>query len=281
MNLEHTTFNFAKKDAGNGVFLFVLTSLKNTVYQRIKVSQTKSLLICLHRFNTRQQPDYDLENMKRKLSLNKVKVSRQTEIAPGVFVLSFPRPWDFVAGQVLGIGAHETDEARLYSIASGELDDEVDILYNINPDGKLTPWLAKVNTGDNIWVSEPFGSFTGTGEPGWWIASGTGIAPFSAMFRTGLTAGKKLLHGGRDLHSFYFHEKFKSTFGDNYVRCCSREEGPEIYPGRLTKYLSEQEQLPANEKYYLCGSAEMVVEVRDLLISKGIPFNNIISEIYF
>ena len=37
--------------------------------------------------------------MKRKLSLNKVKVSRQTEIGPGVFVLSFPRPWDFVAGK--------------------------------------------------------------------------------------------------------------------------------------------------------------------------------------
>ena len=219
--------------------------------------------------------------MKRKLDLKKVRISRQTQIAPNVFVLSFPRPWDFIAGQVLGIGAHATDEARLYSIASGELDDEVDVLYNINPEGKLTPWLSKIDTGDNIWVSEPFGSFTGTGEPAWWIASGTGIAPYSAMFRTGLYAGKKLLHGGRDLESFYFHEKFKPLLGDNYVRCCSRQEGPGIYHGRITQYLSELETLPVDEKYYLCGSAEMVVEVRDILIARGIPFDKIISEIYF
>lgn len=219
--------------------------------------------------------------MKRKLNLNKVKVSRQVQIAPGVFVLSFPRPWDFTAGQVLGIGAHANDEARLYSIASGELDEEVDVLFNINPDGKLTPWLAKIAAGDNIWVSEPFGSFTGTADPAWWIASGTGIAPFSAMLRTGLVSGKKLIHGGRSLDSFYFHEKFKPLLGDNYVRCCSRDSAPDIYDGRITKYLSELNQLPANEKYYLCGSAEMVVEVRDILIEKGIPFDNIISEIYF
>ena len=219
--------------------------------------------------------------MKKRLELKKVKVLRQREIAPGVFVLSFARPWDFSAGQVVGISARETDDARLYSIVSGELDDEVDILYNIYPEGKLTPWMSRLNTADNIWVSEPFGAFTGSEEAAWWIASGTGIAPFSAMFRTGLTNGKKLLHGGRDLNSFYFSESFQPVLGENYIRCCSREEGPGIYSGRLTKYLSECEHLPASEKYYLCGSAEMVVEVRDILIGRGVPFDNIISEIYF
>ncbi|MGE5318289.1 MAG: ferredoxin--NADP reductase [Chloroflexota bacterium] len=219
--------------------------------------------------------------MKTKLKLIKVKVLKQREIAPGVFVLSFARPWDFTAGQVVGLGGHETDEARLYSIASGELDDEVDILYNINPDGKLTPWMAQLNTADTLWVSEPFGSFTGSGEPGWWIASGTGIAPFISMFRTGLYKNKKILHGGRNLQSFYFHELFEPELKENYIRCCSREFSPTIYNGRITQYLREHSDLPANEKYYLCGSAEMVVDARDILIEKGIPFENIVSEIYF
>ncbi|PKP46635.1 MAG: oxidoreductase [Bacteroidetes bacterium HGW-Bacteroidetes-11] len=219
--------------------------------------------------------------MKTKLELQKVKVLRQTEISPGVFVLSFPRPWDFVAGQVIGISSRETEDARLYSIASGELDDEVDILYNINPDGKLTPWMSRLNTADSIWVSKPFGSFTGAAGPAYWIASGTGIAPFRSMFRTGLTAGKKLLHGGRDLKTFYFEDEFLDRLGNDYVRCSSREAGSGAYHGRLTKYLTDCGTLPIDELYYLCGSAEMVVEVRDILIARGIPFDNIISEIYF
>lgn len=219
--------------------------------------------------------------MKTKLKLSKIKVLRQREISPNVFVLSFARPWDFTAGQVIGLSAHETDEARLYSIASGELDEEVDILYNINPEGKLTPWMAQLNTADNLWVSEPFGSFAGSGEPAWWIASGTGIAPFASMFRTGLHKNKKLIHGGRDLQSFYFEDMFQPELQENYIRCCSREYSPDIYHGRITQYLKEHPALPANEKYYLCGSAEMVVDARDILIEKGIPFDNIVSEIYF
>jgi len=40
----------------------------------------------------------------------------------------------------------------------------------------------------------------------------------------------------------------------------------------------ENQKLTLNYMYYLC---EMVVQVRDLLIAKNIPFENIISEIYF
>ena len=35
------------------------------------------------------------------------------------------------------------------------------------------------------------------------------------------------------------------------------------------------------QKYYLCGSAEMVVECREILLGKGIAFSNIVAEIYF
>nr|NQU89377.1 oxidoreductase [Bacteroidota bacterium] len=54
-----------------------------------------------------------------------------------------------------------------------------------------------------------------------------------------------------------------------------------VFHGRITKWLSEAESLPINRKYYLCGSAEMVVEVRDILIEKNVPYGNIVAEIYF
>jgi ferredoxin--NADP+ reductase len=70
-------------------------------------------------------------------------------------------------------------------------------------------------------------------------------------------------------------------WGENYIRCCTAETDEGVYPGRVTQFLEEQAGLDPAIKYYLCGSAEMVVEARDILISKGIPFEHIISEIYF
>jgi ferredoxin--NADP+ reductase len=218
---------------------------------------------------------YDLE-------LYPVKVESNNEIAPGVYVLSYPRKHSFIAGQVVGISIRSGGEPRLYSIASGNRDDMIRLLYNIKPDGELSPNLAEIKAGDTLFASAPFGSFYGTSRPAVFIASGTGVAPFASMIRSGLDEDKTLIHGGRTLDSFYFNDEFSDVLGkENYIRCCSREKGEGVYQGRLTNYLQEQEHLDPQRKYYLCGLAEMVVETRDLLIEKGIPYENIIAEIYF
>jgi ferredoxin/flavodoxin---NADP+ reductase len=218
---------------------------------------------------------------KALIKLKAVTIISNTEIAHNVFILSFKRDFNFRAGQVLGLALLPTDDARLYSIASGENDLNVNILYNIKPGGKLTPNLATLRPDDTLWISVPFGTYEGSSEPGYWIAAGTGIAPFISMYRSGMGNNKTLLHGGRTLDSFYFSSELKRDFGTNYVRCCSQEEGEGVYHGRVTQYLDEMDNLPTDQKYYLCGSAEMVIECREILLSKEIPFSNIVAEIYF
>lgn len=209
------------------------------------------------------------------------EVTQLEKISNGVFVLSYKRKHDFVAGQVVAITVDKDDEPRLYSIASGEKEDEVRILFNVVPKGKLTTQLSELIKGQDIYVSEPFGKFTGSAEAAYWIAAGTGIAPFASMFHSKLAKDKILIHGGRTLDSFYFKDKFERVFGHQYIRCCSQEKGEGVYEGRLTSYLKSMEDLPSSHNYYLCGSAEMVVETRDILIQKGVPFDRIIAEIYF
>ncbi len=218
---------------------------------------------------------------KPLIKLKAVTILSNTEISPNVFVLSFRRDLAFRAGQVLGLAMQANDDARLYSIASGENDENTDILYNIKPGGKLTPNLAILEPGDVLWISPPFGTYEGSSEPAYWIAAGTGIAPFISMYRSGMGDNKILIHGGRTLDSFYFSDSLLNDFGARYVRCCSQQQAEGVYAGRVTQYLEEAEELPLDQKYYLCGSAEMVVESREILISKGIPFNNIVAEIYF
>jgi ferredoxin--NADP+ reductase len=54
-----------------------------------------------------------------------------------------------------------------------------------------------------------------------------------------------------------------------------------VFPGRVTDYLKTLENLPKDCPFFLCGKALMVVEVRDLLIAKGVPYEKIMAEIYF
>lgn len=212
--------------------------------------------------------------------LKEYSLTGNMEISPGVHLITFRRPWSFLPGQVVKIALNNNHPPRIYSLCSGSNERHAAVLFNIKEDGLLTPKLAALIPGEKILVSEPYGSFLGTAEPAWWIATGTGIAPFYSMLRSGLGKNKKLIHGVSLLNQFYFEDELEEAFEDNYVRCCSRESSCNTFPGRVNDYISGLEKLP-DVKYYLCGKALMVVEMRDLLISRGIPFENIQAEIYF
>jgi ferredoxin--NADP+ reductase len=217
---------------------------------------------------------------KTKLKLKPVTVTSNREIAPGVFVISFKRDFSFIPGQVVAVAMNPDDQYRFYSIASGMQESEIHLLFDLKPGGQLTPQLAELQHGETFYCSAPTGNFYGTAKPAVWIAAGTGIAPFISMWRSGLKRDKLLVHSGRFLHSFYFEDEFQSL-GADYIRCCTREPGEGVFHGRINQWIAGQKKLPDNRRYFLCGSAEMVVDTRDALIEKGISYENIIAEIYF
>jgi len=214
-------------------------------------------------------------------TLSKKQVISVIAIADDVYILSFARDFAFSAGQVVAIDLVPDGQPRLYSIASGEYDTNVEILFDERPDGQLTPLLSNLKAGDTIYVSEPFGTFQCNKQEAVWIAAGTGVAPFVSMMRSGLGFNKTLIHGGRVDANFYYSDELEPVLNSRYIRCCSQQEDTRYFRGRLTEWLGNQTNLSAKIQYYLCGSAEMVVQVRDILIDKGVPFRNIISETYF
>ena len=206
-------------------------------------------------------------------------VTSHVEISPNVFLLGVKRQFDFLPGQTVKIGLSDSEPPRIYSICSGNQDDELNILYNIKDDGSLTPQLAHLNPGDAIEISEPGGTFVGTDDSALWIATGTGIAPFYSMLRSGQGQNKTLVQGARFGNQFYFSNDWKNALGENYHRYCSGEEVEGARRGRVQQYLDGAEL--SQDRIYICGQAQMCVEVRDLLIAKGVPFGNIVVEIYF
>lgn len=220
------------------------------------------------------------QSRKKEPPLHKQTITNNEEISPGVHVISYRRNKAFLPGQVVKIAVDNTQPPRIYSICSGNQEDEIRILFNIKEDGYLTPKLAALIPGDVLLASDPYGGFIGTKEAAWWIATGTGIAPFYSMFRSGLGDNKKLIHGAAYLNQFYFEDDLEWALDKNYLRCCSRESSCDVVPGRVTDYLAGIENFP-EVNYYLCGKALMVVEVRDLLIERGVPYEKILAEIYF
>jgi len=225
--------------------------------------------------------DKEEEFRQRDHELFTVKVVDNLEISPGVMLLSWKQSSSFVPGQVVKVAVDRTQPPRIYSVCGGNLEDKISILFNIKEEGYLTPLLSAAIPGDELLVSNPYGSFHSDHGPAYWIATGTGIAPFYSMFQSGLSDHKILIHGVRYLNQFYFEDELEWAMGENYIRCCSHEASCNVFQGRITTYLLEVNHFPKDYKYYLCGRSMMVVEVRDLLISKGIPYENILAEIYF
>jgi ferredoxin--NADP+ reductase len=213
--------------------------------------------------------------------LSPTTLTRHEEISPGVYVIGYKREHDFLPGQAVKLGIDTENPPRIYSICSGKDDAELCILFNVKAEGFLTPKLAQLKSGDQIYVSRPYGTFLCPDDQAWWIATGTGVAPFQCMIQSGMAQGKTLVHGVRHLNQFYFEDEIRGASGLDYHPCCSTEPGDNIYHGRVTAYLDEMADLPPDVRYYICGQAAMAVDTRDLLIQKGIPFTHIVTEIYF
>ncbi len=203
------------------------------------------------------------------------------ELCPGVHLLAFEPGSRFLPGQNVNLGLSPSGPARSYSLASGAGEPVREVLFDLVPGGLLTPRLAALGAGDPLYVWPPFGGFLDDERPATWIAAGTGVAPFASMVRSGLGADKLLVHAARAPEGLHFRELFASRLGPRYFPCCpGAAPAAGISGGGLKAWLRSHE-LPGGRRYLLCGSSRMVVEVRDQLIARGVPFGNIVAEIYF
>jgi len=152
------------------------------------------------------------------------------------------------------------------------------------PGGALTPFLASLEPGAEIAFSGPRGhfAFRPSDRPAVFVATGTGIAPFAAMARSGVR-GFLLLHGVRAPEDLAYEDLFRPTAGE-VVHCLTGQGSgqtahPEAFSGRVTAYL--ETNLPRRDyDFYLCGREEMIRDVT-LLVDEAFPGSRVYAEIFF
>ncbi|WP_372947653.1 ferredoxin--NADP reductase [Mariniphaga sp.] len=198
------------------------------------------------------------------------------------FVLQMERNGlPFQTGQFVILRRPGTIEQREYSVYSGEQDDFLEVMVREVNDGKVSPRLKKMLPGDELEVDGPFGffRFQPTMFPTQkflFVATGTGISPFHSFVKTYPELDYKLVHGVRFGEEAYEH----IHFGNEKVTLCTTGDNTGNFNGRVTDYLFTQ-KLDSDTQCFLCGNSEMIHEAFDILTGKGIPVQNIYTEVYF
>lgn len=175
---------------------------------------------------------------------------------------------------------------RAYSIGSSPSQREyLEFYVAVVPDGALTSRLAALKEGDRLFAQPKVtGTFTLEGLPQernlLFVATGTGLAPFMSMVRTGevWTAGRTItvVHGVRYPSDFAYSDELMSYQEGGkrllYLPIASRA-GDEYTgrKGRIQRLFEDQVIVPnpATDSVFLCGNPAMIEDLERYLTERA------------
>lgn len=201
----------------------------------------------------------------------------------------------FKAGQFISLSL-KSDEGewlrRPYSLVNPPDQTPLEVLLISVPEGVLSPKLAALKEGDQIWVSErPSGVMTlddvaATARDLWMLSTGTAIGPFLSMLGTAQASERfdnmVLVHAVRTQAELVYRTRIDELcqqYGKRlkYVPIVSRETVPQTLQGRIPALiesgaLSDAARIdmdPARSFFLLCGNPDMVRDCSETLKQLG------------
>jgi ferredoxin--NADP+ reductase len=187
---------------------------------------------------------------------------------------------------------------RAYSIASPSWDDELEF-YSIKvPDGPLTSRLQHIRPGDQIILRpKPVGTLVHDallpGKRVWFLATGTGIAPFASLMRDPETYEKfdqvVMMHTCREAAELDYGRELVASLETDpligemvagkllYYPTTTRQAGPRM--GRITDNMTSGKVFAdlgipamdrAQDRAMICGSLAFNIDVKAVLEGFGL-----------
>jgi NAD(P)H-flavin reductase len=192
--------------------------------------------------------------------------------------LKRPDNFHFSPGQRISLKLNNFE--RDYSLASSPDEPCLTLCIRYLEGGQLSRVLGDAAKGTRVSITGPQGYFTfkPSERPEVLVASGTGVAPFRSMLRSGV-APEFLLHGVETSAELYYAEELRSASG-SYIPCLSQSGKSETYfKGRVTEYL-RRHLPPDSYDFYLCGRREMIRDVT-LLVDELFEGSYIYTETFY
>ncbi|AOM41713.1 ferredoxin--NADP(+) reductase [Xenorhabdus hominickii] len=218
------------------------------------------------------------------------KVTDITNWTDSLFSIKVHAPIEkFTAGQFAKLSL-EIDGQRIqraYSYVNSPDDHNLEFYLVTVPEGKLSPQLAELKTGDELFVTEHAAGFFVLEEiPDcqtlWMIATGTGIGPYLSILQQGDDLERfeniVLVHAarwGQDLSYLPMMQQLEQKFqGKLRIQTIvSREKQPNSLIGRVPALIESGKlesavgltMLAENSHIMLCGNPQMVRDTQQLL----------------
>lgn len=217
------------------------------------------------------------------------------------FRVTRPKSLRFRSGEFVMIGLlgdNGKPLLRAYSIASPSWDEELEF-YSIKvPDGPLTSKLQHIQPGDQIILRpKPVGTLVHDallpGDRLWFLATGTGIAPFASLMRDPETYEKYdrviMMHTCREVAELEYGRQLVKSLQDDpligelaagkllYYPTTTRETSPRM--GRITDNLISGKVFadldlppmdPESDRAMVCGSLAFNHDVKAVLEKFGL-----------
>jgi len=205
----------------------------------------------------------------------------------GVYTLeikSLDKPFKYDAGQFLHLALDEYDpssqwpDSRCFSMQSAPGEEHIKITYAAK--GKFTSRMEKeLRTGSEVWLKLPYGDLftqphnkTNTV----FIAGGTGITPFLSLFTHESFdeyINPKIYLGFRsNAYNIYQDEIDRSRNSSTFVKFYLEDKDGIIDIQRI----AEENSIENN--YFISGPPGMIKTFKQVLISKGVPENHVLTD---
>jgi len=203
---------------------------------------------------------------------------------------------------MIGLQVNGKPLLRAYSIVSANYEEHLEFLSIKVPDGPLTSRLQHIQVGDSIVVGrKPTGTllvdYLLPAKNLYLLSTGTGMAPFLSIIRDPETYERFekviLVHGVREVKELAYHDYITQELPQHellgemvsqqllYYPTVTREPYKNqgritdlIQSGKLMKDLGLADLDPTNDRVMICGSPQMLKDLKVMLEQKGFEEGN-------
>ena len=196
-----------------------------------------------------------------------------------------PKGYSFTPGQAADLAINKPNfikEKRPFTFTSLNSWDYLEFTIKIyNDHNGVTKEIGNLKVGDELIISEPWGSIKYKGE-GVFIAGGAGVTPFIAILRElkskNIIVNNKLIFANKTETDIILKNEFEKILGKNFINILSHDKLEKYVYGFITEEFLKSNIDGFNKMFYLCGPPPMMDALTKILRNLNIQQDKLIME---